>query len=530
MNNIENISVEELKARCEALEKQNAELIIRNRWLEEQVRLAKYKRFGSSSERTADNQLHLFNEVEAESKDVPEPPTTTIPEHQRRKKQKGAREIVLKDLPQETIEYHLPEEEQICSCCGGPLHVMGTETRQELKVIPAQIIVVNHVRDIYSCRHCEKNEETTPIETVPMPAPPIPKSFASPSILAYIMSQKYVEGLPLYRQEHLWERFGVELSRQTMANWMIMVCDKWLLPVYEYMHEILITSDILYADETTLQVINEFGRDAHQKSYMWLYRTGREGPPIILFDYQPTRAAEHPAKFLAGFSGYLHTDGYEAYEKLTNITLVGCWSHARRYFAEALSVLPSKERTNGTTASHQGLQFCNTLFAIESSLRNATPKERYEARIDKSAPLLIDFRKWLLIQQEEALPKSLLGKAVNYCLNQWHKLVNFLLDGRLELDNNRSERAIKPFVLGRKNWLFSYTSKGARSSAIAYSIVETAKENNLNPMNYLTYLFEKLPNIDITDKTALAELMPWSQTLPASCRVPAVPTAVINNK
>ena len=251
---------------------------------------------------------------------------------------------------------------------------------------------------------------------------------------------------------------------------------------------------------------------------MWLYRTGRGSPPIILFDYQTTRASKHPRRYLTGFSGYLHVDGYPGYNGLPDITLVGCLSHARRGFDKALKALPAEKR-DADVAAKKGLEFCNRLFEIERHLREVSPEERYEIRLERSRPVVDAFRAWLDQQRPNVLPKSALGQAINYCINQWDKLVNFLKDGQLELDNNRAERSIKPFVIGRKNFLFSNTPRGARASAITYSIIETAKENGLAPFHYLKYLFEKLPNIDLQDQKPLDELLPWSKSLPEECRV-----------
>jgi hypothetical protein len=342
------------------------------------------------------------------------------------------------------------------------------------------------------------------------------------------MCQKFVEGSPLYRQEHSFARLGFSLSRQTMANWMLVGAD-WLKPLYARMKWHLLKRDIAHADETTLQVLKEAGRAAQSTSYMWLYRSGRDGPPIVLFDYQTTRAGAHPNAFLKGFRGYLHVDGYVGYEGLTGVTLVGCWAHARRKFMEAIHVLPAPERKKGGTHAHKGLDFCNQLFEIERTLHDVTPEERLAGREQRSRPVLALFRAWLDQMSVSALPKSKLGEAITYCLNQWRKLQGFLLDGRLELDNNRSERAIKPFVIGRKNWLFANTPGGARCSATIYSLVETAKENALNPFTYLTYLFEQLPNIDRKDAAALDALLPWSETVQSRCQVPVKPTRPISS-
>ncbi len=281
----------------------------------------------------------------------------------------------------------------------------------------------------------------------------------------------------------------------------------------------LLKQDILHADETTLQVLSEPGRSATSSSYLWLYRTGREGPPIILYDYQQTRASKHPQKFLSGFTGFLHVDGYAGYNGLSTVTLVGCWAHARRKFDEALKALPASVSAASVTAK-EGLHFCHQLFAIERDAKDMTPEERYTIRLERSQPVLNAFSAWLREQTPKVLPKSALGQAIKYCRNQWERLEAFLEDGRLAIDNNQSERSIKPFVIGRKNWLFANTARGARSSAIIYSIVETAKENRLHPFHYLNYPFENLPNLDTKDEIELDPLLPWSPTIPAACRVP----------
>lgn len=510
-------TLEELQNRCALLEQQNAELTTKLSWFQEQFRLSQQKRFGVSSEQTNPDQIQLFNEAESDAQpSLPEPAIEEIT--YRRRKRQGHRETQLKDLPVETIEYRLPTEEQVCSCCGEDLHEMSTEIRQEVKIVPAQASVVKHVRYVYACRRCEREDIKTPIVTAPMPAPVLPGSLVSPSAMAHIMTQKYVDGMPLYRQEQQLSRFGIELSRQTLANWMIQGSERWLRPLYVRMHEHLINKDILHADETTLQVLREPGRSAESTSYMWLYRTGREDSAIILYDYQTTRASKHPRQFLSGFKGYLHVDGYAGYNGLPDITLVGCWAHARRKFDEALKALPIEQR-GAPVAAKEGLDFCNQLFAIEREINEFAPEKRHKIRSERSRPVMDAFLAWLKYQSPRVLPKSAFGQAITYCRNQWDKLEAFLKDGRLELDNNRAERSIKPFVIGRKNFLFSNTPRGAKASAIIYSVVETAKQNGLNPFFYLTYLFEKLPNLNTEQQHAVDELLPWSVSLPESCRV-----------
>ncbi|ULO10088.1 IS66 family transposase [Paenibacillus sp. 19GGS1-52] len=519
LTEVTNPTTENYEAAIAKLEQQNAELTAKLKWYEEQFRLAQQKRFGASSERTNPDQmeLDLFNEAEVlATPELQEPDVETITYS---RKKSASRETKLEQLPIETVVYELPALEQIRTCCGGELHEMSTETRNEIAIIPAQVKVIRNVRKVYACRHCEREDIRTPIVTAPMPKPVYPGSLASPSIMAHVMSQKYVDSQPLYRQEQQFVRMGLTLSRQTLANWMIYGAEHWLTLLTQQMKTHLLKQDVLHADETTLQVLREPGKSAESQSYLWLYRTGRMGPPIVLYDYRPTRGGENPRDYLNGFSGYLHVDGYAGYHKVKGVTLVGCWAHARRKFDEALKALPPSS-DKAETASKQGLQFCNELFAIERELKDAAPEERYNIRMERSRPILDAYLAWLKQQRSRTLPKSLLGQAIAYSMNQWEKLTAFLKDGRLELDNNRSERSIKPFVIGRKNWLFANTPRGAKASAVIYSVIETAKENGLNPFQYLKYLFEQLPQLsDLNDLEVLDSLLPWSSTLPTACRV-----------
>jgi len=369
-------STESLQEKCVLLEHKNAQLVDKVAWLEEKLHLLQAKHFGASSERTDANtmQLRLFNEVEVEADEDNDPsseePATETVTYERKKK-KGQREEMLKDLPVERIEYRLPLEEQVCSCCSGAMHEMSTEVRKEVKFIPTQTKVVEHVQYVYSCRNCEQNEMSTPIVKAPMPRPAYPGSLASASAIAYIMSKKYVEGMPLYRQEQQFVRHGVALSRQTLANWVMYGANQWLSILYERLHAELLGRRYLHADETTLQVLHEAGRAAETKSYMRLYRSGQDGPPIVLFDYQETRAKEHPKKFLKNFKGYLHVDGYAGYNDVPDVTLVGCLAHARRKFDESLKALPADKRS-ASVASKVGLEYCNKLFSIERGLKDKT--------------------------------------------------------------------------------------------------------------------------------------------------------------
>lgn len=512
----ENINT--LEQKYALLEQEVEVLNAKLKWYEEQFRLSQAQRFTPSSEKTPDGQVSLFDEAEKESDPKTLEPTVEEITYKRRKQQ-GKRDQMLEDLPVETIHYHLSEEEMSCPTCDGSLHEMSKEVRKELKIVPAQVKVVEHVRHVYACRNCEANHDNSPVITAPMPAPAFTGSLASSSLVAYIMNRKYVEAMPLYRQEQQLKHFGIDLSRQTLSNWMIRGSEEWLSFVYHRMHEYLVKLEILHADETELQVLKEEGRTAANKSYMWHYSSGHTDVPIQLYEYQTTRASKHPQRFLENFTGYLHTDGYAGYNNLTGINIVACFAHARRKFTDTLKALP-KEVDRSTTTASEGLAFCDRLFDVERKLSDKTPEERYILRLEQSQPILEEFHSWLKTQKKQVLPKTSLGQAITYCLNQWDKLKRILLDGRLEISNNRAERGIKPFVLGRKNWMFSNTAKGAKSSAIIYSVVETAKANGLSPFHYLKYLFEKLPTIDLSDQEQLDQLLPWSDTLPEECRSP----------
>jgi len=506
------VKVAELEAEITDL-KQQVQL------LQEQLRLARQRQFGTSSEKSValdGEQLSIFNEAEAEANPAaPEPELEQIT--YKRKKRKGKREADFSGLPVEQVVHELPEEERTCPDCGGPMHACGHEVyRRELKVIPAQFKVTEHLQTAYSCRHCEKTSDgTVPMLKSSVPAPVIRGSgMASPSLLAYIAHQKYVLALPLYRQEQEFKRLGLNLSRQTMANWMLYASTKYLQPIYDAMKAQLLAYQVLHADETLLQVLREPGKTPQSDSYMWLYRTSGDAErPIVLYDYQPDRKYRRPADFLEGWSGYLHTDGYEAYHKLQNVTVIGCFAHVRRRFAEILKTVPKHAWPE--SEAYRGLQFCDRLFALEREFAKLPPEEnfraRYEARLKQSKPLMDAFFDWA--KNSPALPKFAVGEAITYALNQRLYLEHVLLDGRLELSNNRAERSVKPFVIGRRNWMFADTVNGANASAVLYSIVETAKENGLHPFDYLQFVFQSAPGLDFhSDPAALDRLLPWNAT------------------
>jgi transposase len=398
---------------------------------------------------------------------------------------------------------------------------MGTDVRDEIAIIPAQIKVIRHVQHKYVCKDeaCADEADSVNIVKARAPEPPIPHSPAGASMIAHVMSRKYSEHVPLYRQEQQFGYNGIDIPRQNMANWVVLGAGL-MEPVYERFREFLIGEDYVHADESPLQVLSEPGKKATSKSYMWLYATGRFRRRIFIYEYTRSRSGEHPKAFLRGFSGYLHTDGCAAYNSVPGVTLMGCFSHARREYVDALKALPvDAEKSRALSA--EGLAHIDGLFELERGYEGMTPDERYAARLEKSKPALAAYKKWLDERKRAALPRGKLGKAVNYSLNQWDKLKTFLEDGEIELSNNRAENGIRPFAVGRKNWLFSKTPNGAKASAVVYSIIETAKANGLTPFFYLKFLLERLPNIAAGDTDALDALMPWADDLPNEVKNPA---------
>jgi len=488
----------------------------------EQIRIAQHRRFGASSERAEiPDQLGLFNEAEVlADADVTEPETITYT----RKKRKGKREGFFENLPVRQEVHELPKEEQICPICGGPLHECAREVvRSEVEHIPASVTKVEHVEVVYGCRGCDKNPEVESRTMVKsgVPAPVIPNSgIASPSLVAYILSNKYVLALPLNRQAEEFKRLGIELPKQNLANWVIFVTNVWLSIIWSLLKTELLDNEIIHGDESFHQVINEQGRKATQKSYLWGYFSGRDSPrQIALFEYQETRAKLHPLKFLEGWSGKLHVDAYAGYHGLEaqGVTLSYCWSHVRRKYFEALKSLPKDERNSDP--ANIGLQFCDQLFALERHYNEEriTCEQRERWRELLSIPIAEEFFAWAESMLPNVRLDSRLGKAVSYSLNGRKRLMNAFYDGRLEISNNRAERGFVDFAIGRNNWKFSFSPEGAKASAIAYSIVETAQANGLVPYKYLKYLFETLPNIP---KERYPECLPWNPLVKELCAIP----------
>ena len=496
--------VESLKKMVLKLQSENQGLQQKLRHVMEQWQLSLQKRFAASTEGLP-GQGSLFNELEASLE--PEVDEIAADETITYTRKKARRPSIDVSLPREDVLHDIPDEDKVCDCCGHDLHRMGEETSEELEFIPATLKVLRHVRPKYSCRSCEKHGTETHIKIAPVPLSILPKSIASPSLLAQIISAKFQFGLPLYRQEALFKQFGIELNRQTMSRWLLKVSEK-LRPLYRRMHEILLEQPTLWADETTVNVLDV----DKSKCYMWVYGCGTDKPKpdglpnIVLYDYQDGRGSSHPVHFLQGYQGPLQVDGYQGYEK-TDAQLAGCWAHARRKFIEAKAV----QGKNRTGKADQALSFIQKLYGIEQRIRDYTVEAKHAARQELSLPIMNKLKDWLDKSALSVNNQSLLGKAIHYTLGQWSKLQVYLANGAVTIDNNRAERAIKPFVIGRKAWLFSKSRGGAQASAILYSVVETAKANGLMPVDYLMALFKQLPLI--SDGDDLDHLLPWNISL-----------------
>lgn len=394
--------------------------------------------------------------------------------------------------------------------------MINKEVRKELVIIPAQVKVINHVTYVYGCRNCEQNGIESTIIKAKSPKALIPKSMVSTSLMSYVLYQKYTNAMPLYRQEQDFNRLGVRLTRQNISNWVIKAASL-LTPLAIKLKEHLIASKYLHADETTLEVLCEPNRPAEIKSYMWVYLTNENSEKqIVLYDYTMGRGGVFPKTYLEGFKGSLQTDGYVGYRKLEpEVKLHGCFAHLRRKIVDAMKI---NNYTNKCTREEVMFNLCEEIFAIENKAKeeNLSVEELQKVRQEKSKPVVEALYRWIDTEGEKVLPKSLLGKAVTYAKTQRVYLTRFLEDGNISLTNNYAERNIKPFVIGRKNWLFCNTPNGAKSSAIIYSVIQTAIQNNLNPLTYLNFIFEYIKaNGQVTD-----QLLPWSDNVKELCRNP----------
>ena len=509
MITISRAEYEALQAKLSTKEEELTAALLKNQWLLEQLRLNRKKQYGPSSEQL--DQLvfeqfgRVFNEAEAWCAGVGKK-ETQVKAHTRKPRSGSMEEVVPEGTPVEVVE-HRPEDRS-CPKCGSEMVEIGKEVRRTLKMEPARFWIQEDVYYTYACKVCEKETGDSVIVNTPKKPAVLPGSFASPEAIAHLMVQKFVMYSPLYRQEQEWGRQGLKLSRQVMSHWLLRAAEDWLAPIYQELHRELLKRDVLHGDETTLQVLKEPGKSAQSKSYMWLYRTGGDAEhPIVLYDYRPDRKAKNAEEFLEGFSGYLHADGYQGYHKLRpDIRVVGCWAHARRKFDEAVKSLPKKEQAG--CAALEGQAFCTKLFAIEAEIQDLSLEEKRKQRQGRAKPVLDALFSWAEEKRKVTPPKSALGKALHYLKEQRPYLVRYLEDGRLEISNNRAERSIKPFVMGRKNWLFANTPAGARASAVIYSLMETAKETGLDPYKYLLRALREAPKLFETDREWAKKLTP----------------------
>jgi len=377
---------------------------------------------------------------------------------------------------------------------------MGESSSETLEFVPAYIKVIKTIRPKYTCRHCENNEIESQVKMAPMPATPIPKSMATPSLLSQIITYKYQFGLPLYRQETMFSDIGIELSRQTMSSWILRRA-ALLEPLYMRLKTVLLAEPAIHADETPLNVI----KAEKATSYMWVYCCGSDAlgsnTNIVLFDYHNSRRAQCTIDFLSGYQGYMHVDGYKAYES-TDATLVACLAHIRRKFVDVKKLQGKKKKGKVDVV----LNLIGQLYGIEKCIKGKSVEEKLAIRQSQSKPIVNTLYDWLLEHKDKIPPKSKLGEAISYGLNQFEKFQRYLEDGRLSIDNNRAERAVKPFVIGRKAWLFSYTPTGANSSAILYSLVETAKTNNLIVHDYIATCLQHIAE----NPNDIDALLPWN--------------------
>ena len=494
----------------------------------EQMADLKRHRFGRSSEKhetedqmsfmEVDGKIVFFNEAEAvaaEENTQEEPESVS---RRKPKKKQGKREEDLDGLPVVVVEHSMTDEELEDKFGKDGWKQLPDEVYRRYSLTPAKIEVEEHHVKVYA------GKETEDVIKAPHPQTLLRGSLVSPSLEAAVMNAKYVNAVPLYRQEQEFERYGLHISRQNMANWTIQCADRYLAVLYDYLHEKLYGYHVLQADETPV-LVNKDGRPAGSKSYMWVYRTGRMYTEcqIVLYEYQRTRNASHPGEFLKDFSGVCVTDGYQVYHTIEDeredLKIAGCWSHARRRFDEAVKALPKAKQKD--SRAYLALTMIQAIYREEKLLKDLPAKERMIRRQLSVRPLVEAYFVWVRETLPKVPQKSKTWEGFNYSLNQEKYLKVFLDDGEVPMDNNAAEQSIRGFCIGKKNWVMIDTIAGAKSSAIIYSIAETAKANNLKPYDYFEYLLTEIPkHLDVPDRSFLDDLLPWSPSLPENCRKP----------
>lgn len=470
--------------------------------LKEQILSLQDKLYGRKTEKIHkhDGQLDLFNMLE------PEPPAKveeeiTVGPHKRKKR---GRKAIPDNLPRVDVVHDLNDDEKQCQC-GCMKTRIGQDVSEQLDIIPSKIQVIRNIRYKYACKKCEGVEDEGPTVVIaPMPEQLIPKSIATPGLIAHVLIAKFVDALPFYRQEKKFKRIGVDIPRATMCGWAIKAAEACEILLQMIKDEIL-SGPLINIDETTVQVLKEPGKTPQSKSYMWVFRGGTPDKPAISYQYHPTRAGDVAASFLKGYKGVVQTDGYSGYNFLDHaddILHVGCLTHSRRKFVDVTKAAGRyKKKTEKESNADIALRYISALYQIEREVKdqNLSPDKLHELRQKKSVPILKEFKKWLDHMVDKTPPKGLLGKAITYSLNQWHRISAYAETGFARPDNNLAENAIRPFVVGRKNWLFNAIPEGASAGAAIYSIIETAKLNDLEPYAYLRHLFTHIPEAMTTE-------------------------------
>ena len=478
----------------------------------EQAILARRRMFGARSEQQT-AQSRLFDEAEVlvqgstESQDTaPQVAQSTVAEEStpaaptNTKPARGKRVALASGLPRIDVLHDVPESQRTCAC-GTPMVEIGQDISEQLDIVPMQVRVLRHIRKRYGC----PGSLQAPV-SAELPAQPLPKSNASADFLAMLLAVKFVDGQPLARFERVLERHGAVVPRQTLARWVIG-CAGVLQPLHNLMRDILLDGSLIHMDETVVQVLKEPDKSPTSNSYMWVQTGGPADKPVVLYDYDPSRSASVPTALLEGFKGYLMTDGYDGYNAVARtdgIERLACWAHVRRRFVEASRVQPKGKRGRADEAVH----LIGKLYRIEREHKEATIEVRHLARQSASVPVLDELHAWMLKTAPLVMPKSALGTALAYMGNLWPLLTRYTKRGDLPIDNNRCENAIRPFVIGRKAWLFSDTPAGARASAVIYSLVQTAQANGLEPYSWLRRVLRELPNAKSVD--AVEALLPWN--------------------
>jgi transposase len=469
--------------------------------LTELVRIYRYRQFGNKSEKSSPDQLSIFNEA-----DLPKKPDNIIKADEEihvaahtRVKSPG-RKPLPENLPREQRIYDLNEAEKVC-ICGELLTHIKDETCEQLDIIPAKVYVIQHVKKKYACKYCEET-----IKTAPMPAQPIPRSIASPGLLSHVLVSKFEDHLPLHRQEQMLRRIGIDIPRATLCLWVIRSAELFK-PMMRLMRKNITDYDVAYSDETTVQVLKDPNKGVNSKKYMWLFAGGAPNQFCFYYRYHHSRSHDVALDFFDGYKGYIHCDGFPGYDTLAaksvDIKLSGCLYHARRKFVEIIKVTQAKEGV-----AYDVLLYITKLAKIEEEIKALSAEDKFNLRLEKAKPVLDDLHAYLIAMQPRTLPKSPLGQAVSYTLNQWPKLLTYLEDGRLENNNNRSERAIKPFVIGRKGWMFADSVAGAEAAAIIFSLVETCKHHGIEAYDWFRYVLQKLPLCQ--SDAEVEELMPFN--------------------